>query len=292
MARGYAVQITADAADEGITQTFSVTPSSPYAIKGLVNVTAGDVGKIVVTSDAAAPGTITREIHRTGEWMEETIYYTTEADATTLTIRLLAANNGDIVQFGQFLALPGYFPGPFRMIQPEEAETLIDEIELTADQANIDFQNIPQVFSHLRAKIRVRTDRAAALDSIMVRINNDSTANYDNLEARIWNPTTKVTAELIGDVAALLSDIVGNTSPANTFSPVITDFLNYRDTTKKHEVVSRATVVMAESASNLSTFSSLSHYRVTGSAISRLTFIVAFGTNFKAGTRISLYGVK
>lgn len=119
MVRGRAVQITADAANEGISQTVQVKPSQTYAIKVLVNVTAGDVGSIVVTTNAASPGTITRNIRRTGSWIEEWLYYSTEADASTLTISLRANSNTDVVSFGQILVVEGFVAGPFRPVHEE-----------------------------------------------------------------------------------------------------------------------------------------------------------------------------
>lgn len=116
MSRGRAVQITSNAADEGMQQQFPVRASTHYVIKALIWVTAGDVGKIIVTTDSAAPGTITREVRRTESWLEETIHYNTEADASLMTVQLLCANNGDIIRFGQVLSIQGYHPGPFRQI--------------------------------------------------------------------------------------------------------------------------------------------------------------------------------
>lgn len=116
MSRGRGVQITANAASEGFSQQFQVKASTHYVIRLLTNVTAGDVGEIIVTSDSASPLPIQRYVRRTGSWIEETIHYDTEADATKLTVSLLCLNNGDIVSYGQVLAVEGYIPGPFRQI--------------------------------------------------------------------------------------------------------------------------------------------------------------------------------
>lgn len=117
MSRGRAIQITADAANEGMYQRIYVKPSTTYVIKGLVNVTAGDVGVVKITTNSASPNTITRNIRRTGAWIEELIYYTTESDATYLDLSLLCLSNTDIVKFGQFLLVEGYIPGTFRQIR-------------------------------------------------------------------------------------------------------------------------------------------------------------------------------
>lgn len=116
MSRGRAVRITAGAASSGKSQQIRVRASTIYAIKGLVQVTAGDVASIVVTTNSGAPGTITKSVRRTGAWLEYYIYYTTESDASTLTLSLLGLNNTDIVDFGQWIIVEGYVPGPFRQI--------------------------------------------------------------------------------------------------------------------------------------------------------------------------------
>lgn len=116
MIRSRSVAITSDAANEGIEQTFLVKASTSYAIKLLTYVTAGDVGSIVVTTDAGTPGTITRYTRREATWVEELIYYTTEADATEMTVQLLCLSSGDIIKYGQVLVLEGHIPGPFRPV--------------------------------------------------------------------------------------------------------------------------------------------------------------------------------
>lgn len=116
MSRGRAVSITADAANEGMSQTIRAKASTVYAIRTLINVTAGDVGIISITDNGASPATITRNIRRTGAWIEEFILYTTPSDATTITISLMCASNTDVVQFGQVLFLEGYYTGPWRQI--------------------------------------------------------------------------------------------------------------------------------------------------------------------------------
>lgn len=116
MVRGRAVQITSNAASEGISQTVPVKASTTYVLRTLINVTAGDVGSIVVTTNAASPGTITKYTRRTGAWITEQIIYTTESDATTMTISLLCLNSTDVVSFGQSLLLEGYLTGPYRAI--------------------------------------------------------------------------------------------------------------------------------------------------------------------------------
>lgn len=114
MTRGRSIRITAGAVNAGMSQTIRVLASTPYVFRVLMNVTSGDVGEVVVTTNSAAPGTITRYMRRVSSFIEETIYYTTESDATTLTIHLRGLGNTDVVQYGQVLGFRGYTTGPFR----------------------------------------------------------------------------------------------------------------------------------------------------------------------------------
>lgn len=132
MIRGRAVQITANAASEGISQTFIVKPSTTYAIKLLTRANSGSEGSITVTTNSAAPATITRNNRRVLAWIEETIFYTTENDATSMTVKLMALANGDVVQYGQVLVVEGYIPGPFQQIR----ETILFTEAVTDAQWN------------------------------------------------------------------------------------------------------------------------------------------------------------
>lgn len=129
MSRGRCCRVTSDAANEGISQTVLVKPSTTYAIRGCYQVTAGDVGKINITTNSGAPVGLIKELRRTGTNLEYIGYYTTEADATELTLQLLNLNAGDIVNWGQFLMAEGYEAGPFRQIRETlhfEQAALID----------------------------------------------------------------------------------------------------------------------------------------------------------------------
>jgi hypothetical protein len=127
MSRGRAVRMTAGGAGRGMSQTFHVKASTMYTIKVLIQVTAGDVGNFSVTTNAAAPATISRNIRRTGSYIEHTIYYSTEADATLMTVSFTCVNNTDVVDVGQALAQVGYFAGPYRPFR----ETIMYSAPLT-----------------------------------------------------------------------------------------------------------------------------------------------------------------
>lgn len=119
--RGIEMEITATgAADEGVSQVIQTQKSKHIVVKVALNVTAGDVAKIVLNTRATAAGanvdTYTKLVRRTGSWIEETIHITIGATEGYLQIQLLAANSTDVVKYGQCLCAVGFIPGAFRVI--------------------------------------------------------------------------------------------------------------------------------------------------------------------------------
>jgi len=118
--RGGYISLDANAANEGMSQTFSVKPSTTYCIKIECGcLVAANYASIQVTTNAASPNTVTKNERRvitvsTGLY-EHQIIYTTESDASTMTVSLLAAtNSANDSAFGQCIVVEGYIAGPFR----------------------------------------------------------------------------------------------------------------------------------------------------------------------------------
>lgn len=62
--------------------------------------------------------------------------------------------------------------------QATKSWTVIEHTELGSD-GTIDFQNIPQTFTHLKVDVFARDSTAGSTGSVYMRLNNDSGANYD-----------------------------------------------------------------------------------------------------------------
>lgn len=289
MVRGNYVSITADASSEGISQTVPILPSTPYAIKLVMNVTAGDVGQVVVTTNSASPGTITRTIRRTGTDLEVRIYYISESDATTMTIKLLAVNSTDVVKFGQVLLLPGYNVGPFRPFGADEDVILWDRFTLTATQANLDFQNIPSGYRGIRIVCSPRTGTAANTENITFRINNDSGANYDSIMALISHSATLATTEVVAGTSVTLAQIPANTAPASVFGVLEVLIADYDNTSRHKTGLANASSKGANSTGNVKTEQTSFFWRSTA-AITRLTLISS--SSFSIGTTIEVYLIR
>lgn len=117
MVRGQSVQLTATTnPSEGMGQVVRVKASTHYSFRFLLFVTSGDVGTVTITTNSASPSTKTTNVYLTNTWLDLVADYTTEADATTLTISFLAANATDVIKVGQVMMCEGYYTGPYRPI--------------------------------------------------------------------------------------------------------------------------------------------------------------------------------
>lgn len=289
MVRGNYVSITADASLEGISQTVPILPSTPYSIKLVTNVTAGDVGQVVVTTNSASPGTITRTIRRTGTDLEVRIYYISESDATTMTIKLLAVNSTDVIKFGQVLLLPGFNAGPFRPFGADEDVVLWDRITLTANQNTLDFQNLPSGYRAIRVVASLRATVAGTTENTTLRLNNDSGANYDGVMALITHSATLATTESLAATAATVAQIPGNTAPANVFGALNLRLGDYDNASRNKAGGLQFAIKSANSTGNIKTGQASFFWRSTA-AVTRLTLLSA--SNFGVGSTISVYLVR
>lgn len=116
MSRGRALTFLTTSAGtaNGPAQTFTVSPSTVYAIRGLVQANVG-TATVTITTNSASPNTKTRVIRQTGSYFDLNFIYTTESDATTLTLTITTSTaNGDNISIGQWMAFRGYITGPYR----------------------------------------------------------------------------------------------------------------------------------------------------------------------------------
>lgn len=120
--RGGIMSFVSNVADEGMSQTITIKKSTTYCIKVLTACqNKANYAEIKVTTNSASPNTVTKYEKRTNlatDLYTHQIIYTTESDATTMTISLLSATNSgaNVVYFGQCLVVEGYIAGPFREI--------------------------------------------------------------------------------------------------------------------------------------------------------------------------------
>lgn len=167
------------------------------------------------------------------------------------------------------------------------AWTLIEDIHLAGD-GGIDFQSIPDTYKHLKIIASLRSDRAAVSDAVYIRFNNDSGNNYD-FTRQLSRAAGPLTAEGIG-VSYMYNGCVAATGPANVFDGSEILIPDYTDTGNQKTCTVQGTLKQANTPGNVFILTSAGWWRNTA-AISRITLSPELGTNFKAGSRASLYGI-
>lgn len=97
---GGALQITADASNEGVSQTITVSAATKYQLLFLYKNTSGDIAQVAVY-DATHSANIlaTTDLASSTEWSVYSYVFTTPAGCTSIRISLLAKASGDIVWF-------------------------------------------------------------------------------------------------------------------------------------------------------------------------------------------------
>lgn len=170
------------------------------------------------------------------------------------------------------------------------AWTLIEDIELGAPAATIDFQNIPGTYKHLAILYSLRTDRAASeIDVATLRFNN-SAAGYDWM---LWavTPAGLGAQDGLNDPEIQLSGYTPATaSPAGSFGCGIIRVNDYVDTSKLPSAECLGGFLRAREANKIYMGGSYGEWR-TAAAVSRITLLPLLGTNFVAGSRVTLYGI-
>jgi hypothetical protein len=155
----------------------------------------------------------------------------------------------------------------------------------TGSSAVITFSSIPQDFRHLQ--IRYVGKNTTTTDNINLTMNGITAGVY--MAHRLWGNGTAVAVTPAGTASSaflLLSDVISQSTTANSFGAGIIDILDYSSTTKNKTV--KIISGVADAAPSVQIASGL--YAQT-TAVSSLTLTAQAG-NFTSLTRFSLYGIK
>lgn len=162
----------------------------------------------------------------------------------------------------------------------------ISAVTLTSTQKSVDFNSIPQTYTHLHLRVTGKSNRAANSDSVKVHINNDLNANYTEHgfytdgASPLYFGTTSTTGLLgyrIGAANALSGLSEGS---------FIMDILDYTNTNKNKTSKSIGGVDY-NGGGDLFVNSSV---WLSTAAITSLTLIPV--GSFLTGSSISLFGIK
>lgn len=150
----------------------------------------------------------------------------------------------------------------------------------------IDFQNIPQMFSHLKLVLNGRDTATGNSTGVFMRINNDSTTNiYTYAYMHNNSGTTVVAVDNTSAAQGLIGAVVGASAGAALAGQVEVDIYDYRGTTFDKRWVSQWGLTFGQAAGQWET-GQVSGLYISAVAINRITLT----NSFAAGTRATLYG--
>jgi hypothetical protein len=168
-------------------------------------------------------------------------------------------------------------------------ELIATEI-LTASQASVTFGSLgdySSTYKHLQIRYVARSDRAANADSSFMRLNGDTGSNYSWHTLRVVD--TVLDSEGFATQSSMRSGrLSANTTTADVFAASVIDILDPFSTSKNTTI--RFLDGFMAATSNWVELGSGAWYNT--SSVTSISLDQVFGTNFVAGSRFSLYGIK
>jgi hypothetical protein len=169
---------------------------------------------------------------------------------------------------------------------------LISDSTLGGD-GTFSFTSIPSTYRHLVMAMYLRSDRASAEDALGIKFNNDVGTNYDAYLVKNsgGGPTTAASETIAGTSASLGNAVPGNTATANQFGSlwvVVPNYANAANNKILHVIGGKK---VGTSSGDFHALIGLGAWR-SNSAINRIDLAPSGGgTNFKTGSRATLYGI-
>ena len=166
----------------------------------------------------------------------------------------------------------------------------IADVLLDTPTATFDFQNIPQIFRHLKLVLQTRDSIVAATNTLSFNLNGDATGSYD------WNYFDFVGAAVSGSqgqgqTTGVLGGQPGANAGAGAFGQIEVMFANYRSAVAHKTWVAVGGFVWGTLAGELGLRIAQGRYRKTD-PITRIATVNGGGaSNLVAGSRATLYGL-
>ena len=198
------------------------------------------------------------------------------ASAANTPARLPAGTAGQILRMNSGATAPEWVSGGMHLIASST---------LGSSASSIDFSSIPSTFTHLRVAVAARSDRAGYdVDTLKCTVNNDTTdANY---QSRRSFSSGSVGAEWSAD--RICAYITGATADSGCFGLVTLDIPHYANTGFQRLLTGNG---YRPSVSTAQLWFASGLRWMSTSAINRLTFTPAAGSNLISGSTIYLYGI-
>lgn len=166
------------------------------------------------------------------------------------------------------------------------AMTLISTQVLASTATTVTFSSIPQTYKHLQLRYTARADTGFNVLALL-NFNGDSGTNYAS--HGVYGSGSGMTSFNTTSATRITTNygfIPGASNDANAFAGVVTDILDYTNTSKNKTV----RMLHGNYVSNSPTVSLISGVWLSTSAITSLVLSTNTG-NYVAGSRFSLYGV-
>ena len=164
--------------------------------------------------------------------------------------------------------------------------------------SSVTFSSIPSTYTHLQVRVLAQTNRATyPLDEMKVTFNSDSGSNYawHNIQTdpRQANPSD-VSAAAGATQTSIQQLALSSSVVTNGFAAGVLDVLDYASANKNKTVRylggADANGYTSSYTTSLGLFSGL--WMNSSTAISSITLVPTFGSNFTQYSSFALYGIK
>lgn len=169
------------------------------------------------------------------------------------------------------------------------ATTQLFDLTLSGSAVSIDANGIGQTANTLLIMLKLRDDGAVVLSSANIRFNNDSTAGHYNCET-VQGINATATAIASTSTAISLANCVGANASADSYGVSALSVPAYRDA---HLKTLTGSVGVFGTTGTVATYEQQAAAAVwiSTAAITRVTVTPGDGTNFVAGSRMTIYGL-
>lgn len=178
-----------------------------------------------------------------------------------------------------------------KLLMQEYGTRAVIHDETLAVDGTFDIQNIPATFAHLELIMYLRSDFASPDDWAVMRFNGDSGANYSYAHVFFAASDAMFWDALHGEAKTYVRFVIpGDTALSNSFVSSSYNIPNYANTIglKAGHGESFDYVNTIDQAVRVGKFGGTWK---SVAAINRITITPLDGTKFKAGSRISIYGL-
>jgi len=168
------------------------------------------------------------------------------------------------------------------------AYDLLETTTLASSASSVSFTGLGSYsdYKHLQIRAVARSTDSSGDELIFMQMNSDTGSNY-SVHGIFGNGSTVGSFGLTSQTKGRLFTIGNAVESSNIFGAGVTDILDFSSTSKNTTVRSLGGIAGTTDSIRLNSFAYLST-----SAVTSLFLYLESGTNFVAGSRFSLYGIK